>query len=206
MLEGITLKFVLAVVIAYCLGCISPSTLLGRARGIDIKKSGSGNAGTTNALRVMGAKAALITVIIDIGKGVAAVLIAEQLGGRSAAYAAAFAAFLGHIWPIFLKFKGGKGIAVAFGVVVTLNPLLGLSLLGLIIVVVLITRRVSFGSILDAVAFPVLCWFMEPKFIGYSIVMACIVLFKHRSNIQRLLRGEEDPISLKWLHGDQKNK
>ncbi|MDD5922654.1 MAG: glycerol-3-phosphate 1-O-acyltransferase PlsY [Eubacteriales bacterium] len=204
--EEITWRFVLAIVIAYCLGSISPSTLIGRAHGIDIKKEGSGNAGTTNALRVLGWKAALVTVIIDIGKGVLAVLIAGQIGDRNAMMAAAFAAFIGHIWPVFLKFKGGKGIAVAFGVIVTLNPKLGFTLLLLIIIIVLATRKVSFGSIIDAAVFPILCWFWEPDFFWYSLIMAVIVIIKHRSNIQRLIRGEESNINIKWLNGDKNPK
>lgn len=189
--------FVLVIVIAYLLGNISPSTILAKAKGIDIKKAGSGNAGTTNTLRVLGPKAALITLIVDIGKGVAAVLIAYALSTPTAAMYCVLAAFLGHIWPVFLKFKGGKGVAVAFGAVVTLNWELGLLSLGIVILAVLLTRKVSLGSVIVAIAFPFECYFLEPHFIYIGIVMAILVLYMHRSNIVRLIHGEEDNISFK---------
>ena len=100
------LLYVIAIVIAYFLGNISPSILLGRAMGVDIKKEGSGNAGTTNALRVLGKKAAVITLVVDIGKGVIAVLLGNALAGPQAAMYCALAAFAGHVWPAMFHFKG----------------------------------------------------------------------------------------------------
>ncbi len=191
--------FLFVVVLAYFLGNISPSTLLARSMGHDIKKEGSGNAGTTNTLRVLGAKAALITLIVDIGKGVVAVLLGYALSSPQAAMCCALAAFLGHIFPVLLKFKGGKGVAVAFGAVAALDPRLGFLSLGIVILAVLITRRVSVGSILIAVLFPFLTWWLYPEFLPFGIVMAVLLLYKHRSNLMRLIRGEEDPISLSWF-------
>lgn len=193
--------FVFVVVLAYFLGNISPSTLLARAKGLDIKKEGSGNAGTTNTLRVLGGKAALITLIVDIGKGVLAVLLGGWLSSPEAAMCCALAAFLGHIFPVLLKFKGGKGVAVAFGAVAAMDPKLGFLSLGIVILAVLITRRVSIGSILIAVLFPFLCWWLHPEFLPFGIVMAILLFYKHRSNLMRLIRGEEDPISLSWFKG-----
>ena len=103
-----TLQFVIVIVIAYFLENISPATLLARAVGKDIKKEGSGNAGTTNALRVLGKKEAMITLIVDIGKGFIAVKIGFAFAAPPAAMFCALAAFVGHIWPIVFKFKGGK--------------------------------------------------------------------------------------------------
>ena len=189
--------FILAIVIAYFLGNISPSILLGRAMGVDIKKEGSGNAGTTNALRVLGKKAAIITLIVDIGKGVIAVIVGNALAGPVAAMYCALAAFAGHVWPAMFNFKGGKGVAVAFGAIVAINWQLGLLCLAIVIVVVLLTRMVSVGSISAAVLFPVLAYFMEPDFLYAGIAMAALLIYKHKGNIQRLMKGEENKLSFK---------
>jgi len=189
--------FILGIVIAYFLGNISPSTLIGRAMGVDIKKEGSGNAGTTNALRVLGKKAAVITLIVDIGKGVVAVLLGNALAGPEAAMYCALAAFIGHIWPVMFKFKGGKGVAVAFGTIVAINWQLGLLCLAVVAVVVLLTKMVSAGSVTVAIVFPVLAYFMEPDFLYVGIVMAALLLYAHRGNIKRLIKGEENKLSFK---------
>ena len=189
--------FIPVIVIAYFLGNISPSTLIGRAMGVDIKKEGSGNAGTTNALRVLGKKAAVITLVVDIGKGVVAVLLGNALAGPEAAMYCALAAFIGHIWPVMFKFKGGKGVAVAFGTIVAINWQLGLLCLAVVAVVVLLTKMVSAGSVTVAIVFPVLAYFMEPDFLYVGIVMAALLLYAHRGNIKRLIKGEENKLSFK---------
>ena len=178
-------------VIAYFIGNISPSTIMAKRQGLDIKKEGSGNAGTTNALRVMGKKAGAITCIVDILKGVAAVLIGLLLAGNPGAYVAGLCVFLGHVWPIIYKFRGGKGVATAFGAVVTVNPLIGVIDLAIVAIVVFTSKRMSLGSIIGAICFPILAAFLEPGFIAPAIVMAIIMLIKHRANIVRLIHGEE---------------
>lgn len=193
------LMVILSAVIAYLLGSISPSTLIARRHGVNIKKAGSGNAGTTNTLRVLGAKAALATLVIDIGKGVAAVAVGYLLGGHLGAMVSAPSAFAGHCWPVYYKFRGGKGVAVAFGVLVALNPKIGISLLVICVLSVLITRRVSFGSIIAAIACPILCWFLMKDFFWIGLVMGALVLFNHRSNIVRLIHHQEDPVSISWF-------
>ena len=190
-------KIIVPVVIAYLLGNISPSIILGKIHGIDIKKEGSGNAGTTNALRVLGKKAALITLVIDIGKGVLAVIIGRLVGGAAVGYICALAVFCGHIWPCFYSFKGGKGVATAFGALLSVNWMLGLAALAVVAVGLALTQRMSVGSLLGAITFPILCWLLEPDFIWIGSVMALIVLIKHRANIGRLLRGEEPKMSFK---------
>ena len=190
-------KIIVSVVIAYLLGNISPSIILGKLHGIDIKKEGSGNAGTTNALRVLGKKAALITLVIDIGKGVLAVFIGRLIGGDAAGYVCALAVFCGHIWPCFYSFKGGKGVATAFGALLAVNWMLGLAALAAVAVGLALTQRMSVGSLLGAVTFPFICWFIEPDFIWIGSLMALIVLIKHRANIGRLIRGEEPKMSFK---------
>lgn len=190
-----TSMFILAIVIAYFLGNISPSTLLGRAKGIDIKKEGSGNAGTTNALRVLGKKAALITLLVDIGKGFLAVEIGFLLSTPKTAMLCALAAFIGHIWPVLFRFKGGKGVAVAFGAILGVNWQMALVCLAVVILAVLLTRMVSMGSVIIAVSFPVITWFMERDFFWIGCIMAVIMIYAHRSNIRRIINGEENKLS-----------
>ena len=190
-------EIIVPVVVAYLLGNISPSIILGKIHGIDIKKEGSGNAGTTNALRVLGKKAALITLVIDIGKGVLAVIIGRLVGGAAVGYICALAVFCGHIWPCFYSFKGGKGVATAFGALLSVNWMLGLAALAVVAAGLALTQRMSVGSLLGAITFPILCWLLEPDFIWIGSVMALIVLIKHRANIGRLLRGEEPKMSFK---------
>ncbi len=190
-------KIIISIIIAYLLGNISPSIILGKLHGIDIKKEGSGNAGTTNALRVLGKKAALITLIIDIGKGVLAVVIGKLIGGEAVGYLCALAVFCGHIWPCFYRFKGGKGVATAFGAILAVNWILGLSALGIVAVGVALSQRMSVGSLLGSVTFPIICWLLEPDFIYIGCIMAVIVLIKHRANIGRLFRGEEPKMNFK---------
>lgn len=199
MFDNVDLNFVLAVVLAYLLGSISPSTLLAKAKGMDIKKEGSGNAGTTNTLRVLGKKAAIITLIVDIGKGVLAVSLAYLISSPEAAMVSALAAFCGHIWPIYFRFKGGKGVAVAFGTILRLNWQLALLMALILVVVVLITRMVSVGSMTVGVVFPICCWFMYREFFVIGLVMAIIMIYNHRSNIKRLINHEESRIDLSKL-------
>lgn len=188
--------FWVMVLLAYFIGNISPSTLLAKARGLDIKKEGSGNAGTTNALRVMGKKAGAITLVVDILKGVVSVLLGDLICGGWCGMLCVVAVMLGHIWPVVYRFKGGKGVATAFGALLGLNPLLGLSALGVVLIGVLISRRMSVGSMLGALSFPVICYFLEPDFIYLGCVLAILILVKHRANIVRLFKGEEPILSI----------
>jgi len=193
---------ILFVVIAYFIGNISPSTMLAKARGLDIKKEGSGNAGTTNALRVMGAKAGVITLVVDILKGVIAVLLPQLIVGENCAMLCAIAVIFGHVWPVIYKFKGGKGVATTFGTIVVINPLLGLATLAVVAITVLISKRMSAGSVMGALLFPILAFFIEPGFYVHGLVLAAIVIIKHRSNIDRLIHGEEPKLG--FLDKDKK--
>ena len=187
---------ILAVVIAYFIGCISPSIMLAKARGIDIKKEGSGNAGTTNALRVMGKKAGVITLVVDIMKGVIAVLLGNLIAGPAGGMCAAVAVFCGHVWPILYKFKGGKGVATAFGVLLGIDVWLALAALGIVVIAVLISKRMSVGSVLGAACFPALAFFLEPEFIVPGTALALCIIIKHKANIVRLIHGEEPIMSI----------
>ena len=184
------------VVIAYLIGTISPAIILGKIMGVDIKKEGSGNAGTTNVLRVLGKKAALITLVVDICKGILAVELGLHLMTYKVAILCALAVFCGHIWPCFFGFKGGKGVATAFGAILAINWMLGLSALAITAIVLLISKRMSAGSIAGAVTFPILCYFLEPGFFWVGLAMALIVLKKHKDNIIRLVKGQEPIMSI----------
>lgn len=189
------IAYVTLIIIAYFIGNISPSILLAKSKGMDIKKEGSGNAGTTNALRVMGVKAGIITLVIDILKGVATVLLAELIAGEACGRYCAVAVIIGHIWPVVYKFKGGKGVATTFGALMAINPILGLLSLAVVAIFVLISKRMSVGSIAGAICFPVICLFNEPEFIVMGTLLAIIILIKHRANIVRLLEGNEPKLS-----------
>ena len=189
--------YILLAVVAYFIGNISPSIILGKLHGVDIKKEGSGNAGTTNVLRVLGKRAALTTLFIDILKGYFAVKLGFAFGDYAAGCFCALAVFCGHIWPCLYAFKGGKGVATAFGAVFAINWKLAFGLLALAAAGVAVTRRMSVGSLLAAVGFVFLCWFMEPDFWYVGMVMALIVVVKHHANVVRLFRGEEPKMSFK---------
>lgn len=186
----------LSIVIAYFIGCISPSIMLAKARGIDIKKEGSGNAGTTNALRVMGKKAGVITLVVDILKGVIAVLLGSLIAGPSGGMCAAVAVFCGHVWPALYKFKGGKGVATAFGALLGIDVLMALICLLIVVIAVVISKRMSVGSILGAACFPLVAYFTHPAFIIPGSALALCIIIKHKANIVRLIHCEEPIMSI----------
>lgn len=195
----IALGFMLA---AYLIGSISPSIILAKAKGIDIKKEGSGNAGTTNTLRVLGPSAAVITLIIDVCKGFLAVFggayfssFAGTFVMNQTTYLCAVGVVLGHIWPIFFKFKGGKGVATAFGAILAVNWIIALIALAIVALGVLITKRMSFGSLLGALALPFLCIYFEFDFLMGSFFLAVLVIHTHRANLLRLRNGTEPKIN-----------
>jgi glycerol-3-phosphate acyltransferase PlsY len=189
--------WLIIVIIAYFIGNISPSILISKASGFDIRSKGSGNAGTTNMLRVMGKKAAAITLIVDIFKGVTAVLLGHIAGGEALAVICGLAVFLGHIWPVVYGFKGGKGIATAFGVLTSLSYAVALIALAIAALGFVAAKRVSVGSLMAAVCLPFIAYFYMPDYIWAFAIMAVIVILKHRSNIKRLIKGEEPKISFK---------
>lgn len=193
----IVVQCILLIGAAYFIGNLSPAIILGKLHGVDIKKEGSGNAGTTNVLRVLGKKSAVVTLAVDILKGFLAVKIGFLLGDYTIGCICAVAVFCGHIWPCLYHFKGGKGVATAFGAILAIDWILALCILGVVAVAVAITRRMSVGSLLGAISFPVLAYIFEPGFLAVGSVMAVIVVIKHRANIGRLMRGEEPKMSFK---------
>ena len=189
-------KIIITAIVSYLVGSVSPAILLGKARGINIKKEGSGNAGTTNVLRVMGGKAALITLTVDILKGVLPALIfASIFGSDTYGYIACIAAFFGHVFPIYYGFKGGKGVAVAFGGLLGVNWKIALLCLLTVVVFTLISKRMSVGSIAGAASAIIYALIFEKSFLIYIIIMAGTIIYMHRGNIKRLINHEEPTLS-----------
>lgn len=198
-------------IVAYLIGSINFSVILSKKMaGFDVREKGSGNAGTTNMLRSVGKKAAAITLICDILKGVIAILIAIAIGkifkntnGSLLVQIAGVAVILGHTFPIFFKFKGGKGVATSLGVLIMSNWQIGLICLVFALILIALTQMVSVGSIAAAILYPVLTLFIPQNYIVpgnyliYSIVLAIIIVFNHRENVKRLLNGTENKISFK---------
>ena len=191
------LKWILVLVVSYLLGCIQTGVIISGAQHVDIRAHGSKSTGTTNVFRVLGAKASLVTFVGDVLKGVLACLLGLWLLGNTGASLAGIAVVLGHMYPVFYKFKGGKGVATSLGTSLVLNPLLGLILLAVSAVGIAITHVVSIFSIVSLVAFglvnPFLCKGDVAEII-YSIVLALLVVWAHRTNIKRLLSGTENKL------------
>lgn len=194
-----TFLAVLSAIIGYLLGSINSSILVGKTYGIDIRQHGSGNAGATNALRTLGKKAALFVLIGDILKGVIAFLIGYAIYGATGAMIAGTAAILGHNWPVFFKFRGGKGALTSITIVMLMDPLIGLIVIGVFAFVLLITRYVSLASILGALAFPIfsIVFARGTVFILFAFLIGTLVVFRHRANIQRIFNGTESKLGKK---------
>ena len=205
---GILVSVILAIV-CYLIGSINSSILISKLiTGKDIRESGSGNAGATNMLRTMGKKYAVITLIIDILKGVVAILLssfAVSFGaGEASAYIAGVAVVLGHNFPVFFGFRGGKGVATSLGVILLLDWRIGLSVLAVALIIMATTRFVSLGSILAAVLFMVIqivvmCvtdTFDTVRLICV-LILGILLIFRHRANIVRLIKGEENKLGAK---------
>ena len=185
---------------AYLIGSVSGSLLLGRFRGVDIRKHGSGNAGGTNAFRTQGWKFALGVALLDIGKGVLATWIAlryapvgETLSVTAHGYLAAGAAVVGHVWPLWHGFRGGKGAATAVGGLMVLWPC-SIPLLLLVWLLMLTgTGYVGLSTVVTGLCLPMLAWWSdaEPPRMWFAIGIALFLAFTHRSNLLRLHRGEE---------------
>ncbi len=198
------MQTVLAILAAYLLGSVPFAMIAAKLFGLaDPRTYGSGNPGATNVLRSGNKKAALFTLIGDALKGWVAVFVAQQLGfSETAVGLVALAVFCGHLFPIFLKFKGGKGVATAAGVLLALDPLLGLAVLGTWLFVAFVSRYSSAAAVLAAALAPVYTVLMHGGN-GMVIVVGIIALAligKHWQNIQRLLAGQESKIGSKKKH------
>lgn len=210
-------SYIITAIIAYLIGSINFSVIIGKKMaGIDVREKGSGNAGTTNVLRTIGKRAALLTLICDILKGVVSILIAVIIGKivKSAdavmlVQIAGLFVVLGHAFPIFFEFKGGKGVATSLGVLLVTNWQIGLICLIFALAIIIITKMVSMGALGAAILFPILTIFIEKHFIVsasgtkyfiFSVLLALLVAFQHRENIKRIKDGNENKISFKNIN------
>ena len=209
--------YIIMAIIAYCIGSVNFSVIFSKKfAGFDVREKGSGNAGSTNMLSSVGKKAAALTLVCDILKGVVAISISMILGNivkdinrELLIQIAGIAVVLGHTFPIFFQFKGGKGVATSLGVLLMSNWQIGLICLVFALVLMLLTKMVSLGSCAAAVLFPVLTLFINDNYTVltegkrgsvyfiYSVILAVLVLYNHRSNIKRILNGTENKLSFK---------
>ena len=194
------LAAIILTILSYLLGSIPAGFLVGSSAGVDVRGAGSGNIGATNVARTLGWRKGLVTLFADVAKGFLPVMAAHLLDlGEAAAAAAGLAAFAGHLYPVFLRFKGGKGVATAAGVYLGAMPLGMLVVLGVFVLVMLAARRVSLASMLAAVLAPVVAWALSyPAEVAWmSLVIGFLVVVRHRENIRRLMAGEEPRFNLR---------
>ena len=198
----ITINSLIIIIITCCIGSISTSYIIAkRMMGIDIRTQGSGNAGSTNVLRTLGKKAGIMTFAGDLLKGVIAVFIAKfiayfaHMDASNAAYIAVVAVVIGHNWPVFLGFRGGKGVATSLGAMIAVNPIIALSCFAFFILIVYVTKYVSLGSVLSICTSPIIMLCIgNYKGLAVTLFLSISVIFKHRENIKRLLNGTERKI------------
>ena len=188
------MQVVLVLVSVYLLAAIPFGYLIGRIGGVDVRVRGSGNIGATNLLRTRGKLAGAVTLLLDIGKGAAGVLLAAYLLPQLfwAPAAAGFAALVGHCFPIYLGFRGGKGVATALGAFLVLAPLATLLAVLLFIAILATTRLVAVGSAAAAVGFPAAVWALgDARLALAALPSAAVILWRHRENFDRIRRGVE---------------
>ncbi|MCX7568947.1 glycerol-3-phosphate 1-O-acyltransferase PlsY [Tumebacillus sp. DT12] len=196
-----------AILIGYLLGSISFSMIIGRYfAGIDIRDHGSGNAGATNTLRVLGPKWAATVLLLDLMKGVFAVLIARWIGATDTfVVLTGVAVIAGHNWPLFFNFRGGKGVATTIGVMFSLLPLEATAAAIIGLIVLAFTRYVSLGSMVFATLIPLLIvlaetmfdWEISRAYLVFSVVAAVMTIWRHRANIGRIAKGNESKLGAK---------
>lgn len=190
----------LSILLGYLAGSVPFAYLLARRRGIDVRTAGSGNVGAANVLRTTGAWRGVIVMALDLGKGMAAVALATLLAGGTALIAlSGAAAIVGHIYPVWLKFHGGKGVAVAAGVFTLLSPAAAAAAAVLFLVTAWVTRYVSLASIAATVALPPAAWILGSPMpvVLVAFGSAALILFRHRANWSRLRAGTERRVGVR---------
>lgn len=192
--------FITAVAIGYVLGSLPYGLILVKMfYGIDIRSIGSGNIGATNVLRTGHKWLALLTLFLDAFKGAIAILIVKYYLGYDANYVAiaGLSAIMGHMYPVWLGFKGGKGVATFFGIILAFNPLIFL-ISGLTwLVSAVITKYSSLSALLAVIVFPISCYFLDNSLFSVALVISIMILYKHQDNIKRLIQGTESKINFK---------
>ncbi len=190
-------NYILPIILGYLVGSIPFSFLTAKYLGkIDIRNYGSGNSGATNVLRTLGKKAGLLSFIGDFLKGFLLVTIFNLTLGTNAAIVSAAFTVIGHCYPVFLKFKGGKGVATAGGTIFALYPLVGCILAICLFAIVGVSRMVSLGSISAAFLLPIISLLLntDKSFLIYSIIIGLFIIYKHKANISRLIQGKESKL------------
>jgi glycerol-3-phosphate acyltransferase PlsY len=193
-------KYIISLIASYFVGSISTAYLVSKnIYKVDIRQHGSKNPGSTNVLRVLGAKPAALVFAMDLLKGLLVVLLARYIGGENLALLCGLAVVVGHDWSVFLKFSGGKGIASSLGVVLGISPVVALWVLIAGAAVIILFRFVSLGSITGAILLPILLvvYKYPVKYLYFGLALAIMAVWRHRSNIKRLLSGTENKIGQK---------
>ncbi|MBQ6373888.1 MAG: glycerol-3-phosphate 1-O-acyltransferase PlsY [Clostridia bacterium] len=200
------LKFIAVAVVSYLLGNISVGVIISKAFGIwDIRKHGSGNSGSTNVLRTLGWLPGVLTLVGDCLKGYLSCLFGRWLGGDPGMLLGGLCAILGHDYPVFMGFRGGKGIATSLGLIIALDPWLALAFVVVVVVIVAITRYMSVGSIIASIAFPVTVAILfrgrahYPLFVAAAVLAGLLSIYRHKDNIKRLLRHEENRLDFERI-------
>ncbi len=202
------MRALVEVVAAYLLGSIPTGLWLGRlVAGIDVRHSGSRRIGATNVRRSLGTRAGILVLLLDVLKGAIPVLVVRAAGGNEyLAAAAGLAAMVGHVWPLFAGFRGGRGVATSGGVVLCLSPPALAAALALLVLVVAITRYVSLGSIVGGLAAPVLAALFSGRLaqseaaVPLALLAGCLIVARHADNLQRILAGTENRIGRSAPH------
>jgi glycerol-3-phosphate acyltransferase PlsY len=179
----------------YFIGNINPAILIGRARGVDVKREGSGNAGMTNAMRTIGKKAGVLTFLIDVAKGMAPTLVFAHIAGMSFGMLCGVLVVVGHIWPAVYGFGGGKGVSTCFGVMLAFDFRLALILLALVLAGALASKRVSVGTLAACACAVPISYFLDPMETLATLAIVALIVIGHRGNIVRLAHGTEPKMS-----------
>jgi glycerol-3-phosphate acyltransferase PlsY len=206
-------KLFISLTVGYVLGSANTAILVGNLFGVNLRKKGSGNAGLTNAMRVLGAKAAAMVLIGDILKGVLSCLLGyiltrSELGSERfidlentnlGMMLAGTSCIFGHVFPLYFQFKGGKGVLTSLAVVMLMDYRIGAILLCIFVIILLISKYVSLGSMLSAACFPIVSLMFEKPafFMLYSVLIAVLIIIMHRKNIGRLINGTESKLKVR---------
>jgi acyl phosphate:glycerol-3-phosphate acyltransferase len=202
-----TTQLIISLIASYLLGSIPFGLWLGKLlKGIDVREHGSHNIGASNTMRILGKPIGIATLILDIGKGWLAVKLAQWLFGINTPWAlvlVGLVAVMGHIFPIYLKFKGGKGVATTFGIFLAITPLATLYTMLAFVIIVAITRYMSVGSIVAAICFPIFIYFTgkNPIYLTLAVILGFFIIIRHISNIKRLIAGTEN--KFEWKKKDR---
>ena len=204
------LKYLIIAVAGYLLGNFNTGLVVSKLQaGIDIRRHGSGNAGATNMLRVLGSQSALFTLIGDVVKGLAAIAVGHWLAGFPGGMVGATAAIAGHCWPVFFSFQGGKGVATTAGALLCLFPAAGLLCLAVFLVIFLATRLVSLGSVMAALfgaVFVCAAHWGDPLICCAAALWAAIIFVRHHANLKRLWNGTESKLDFSSFKSKSRSK